>query len=187
MRQARAATLRRIAILLSAMGFMTGFLRADDDSSQRGIRKKIFDKATFGGNGRVCSTCHIGQTGTFNPEQAQALFNRDPNNLLFRSIDSDDGVGTNFNRLLNHATVRIPLALPANAEILGEPGNQTAVVVRGTPSTNRGIREFSNGGRTFRGSQDSGRCSRNNSLPAGVFTKRRANVGSEGVSRNAVH
>ena len=58
--------------------------------------KHVFDKQTFGGNGSVCSTCHIGKAGTFNPEQAQALFKSDPDNPLFRAIDSDDGAGASL-------------------------------------------------------------------------------------------
>lgn len=96
----------------------------------------VFNVDKFGGNGRVCSTCHIGTSGTFNPEQAQLLYKLDPNNPLFRPIDSDDGQGTSYTRLLKDATVRIPLPLPPNAEIVGEPENRTAILIRGTPSTN---------------------------------------------------
>src|SRR5215831_13949388 len=122
MRHLLTATVGRIVILLGFTGLMTGFSPAEDGSPQSGKGKQIFDKETFGGNGRVWATCHIGKSGTFNPERTQALFNRDPNNPLFRPIDSDDGSGTTFNRLLSRATVRIPLPLPPNAEILGEPG-----------------------------------------------------------------
>jgi cytochrome c peroxidase len=103
---------------------------------QQRAGQRVFEKETFGGNGRVCSTCHMGAAGTFSPEQARELFARDPKHPLFRPIDSDDGVGTSYNRLLTHGTVRIAIPLPANVEIVGEPGNRTAVLFRGTPSTN---------------------------------------------------
>lgn len=45
-------------------------------------------------------------------------------------------MGTSYNRLLTQGTVRIEIPLPANVEIVGEPGKRTAVLFRGTPSTN---------------------------------------------------
>ena len=41
----------------------------------------FFDKATFGGNGRTCETCHTAKTGTFSIEEAQARFAKDPNEI----------------------------------------------------------------------------------------------------------
>lgn len=127
-----------VAALIAGVNLVKGQEDEGDQvlSRQQRAGKRVFEKETFGGNGRVCSTCHIGRSGTFTPEQARELFARNPKNPLFRSIDSDDGIGDSYNRLLTHGTVRIPIPLPANAEIVGEPGNRTAVVFRGTPSTN---------------------------------------------------
>lgn len=127
-----------VAALIAGVNLVKGQEGEDDQglSHQRRAGKRVFEKETFGGNGRVCSTCHIGKSGTFSPEQARELFARDPDNPLFRSIDSDDGVGDSYNRLLTHGTVRITVPLPANVEIVEEPGNRTAVLFRGTPSTN---------------------------------------------------
>src|SRR5689334_10326859 len=45
----------------------------------------LFTRETFGGNGRVCSTCHT-STGTLSPTDIQKLA---PGNVLFHPIDSD--------------------------------------------------------------------------------------------------
>jgi cytochrome c peroxidase len=106
---------------------------------QRG--EALFTKETFGGNGRVCSTCHeLEQFGTITPQFVQQLFAKDPSGPLFRPLDSDDGVGTSYNRLMEHATVRIPIELPTRtASGLGirkcdDPADTSVVVNRGNPS-----------------------------------------------------
>lgn len=79
---------------------------------QRG--EQLFTEETFDGNGRVCSTCHeLEQFGTITPAFVQDLFERDPDNVLFRPIDSDDGLGISYERLKEHATVRVPIQLVA--------------------------------------------------------------------------
>jgi hypothetical protein len=55
--------------------------------------KHLFEKETFGGNGRTCSTCHSAATGTVSPEDAQRRFARNPNDPLFRHDGSDDFEG----------------------------------------------------------------------------------------------
>jgi cytochrome c peroxidase len=121
-----------LAAFLALAACLPTAFAGGDDKAENG--KRIFTRETFNGNGRVCSTCHIGNAGTFNPQQAQALFNRNPSGPLFRSIDSDDGAGSSFSRLLSNATVRVRIPLPPNVEIAGEPDNRTAVLLRGTPS-----------------------------------------------------
>ena len=74
------------------------------------LGEALFTKETFGGNGRVCSTCHeVDQFGTITPAFVQQLFAKDPSGPLFRPIDSDDGRGTSYKRLMEHATIRIPI------------------------------------------------------------------------------
>lgn len=74
---------------------------------------RLFDRETFGGNGRTCSTCHILDSHTdLAPADVQAAFVADPTGPLFRSLDSDDGVGSDYSLLLRDATVRIPFVLP---------------------------------------------------------------------------
>jgi hypothetical protein len=36
--------------------------------------KRLFERETFGGNGRTCSTCHTSGTGTISPIEAQKRF-----------------------------------------------------------------------------------------------------------------
>lgn len=76
--------------------------------------ERLFNCETFDGNGRTCATCHGEKTGTFSPREAQALYAKHPNAPLFRAIDSDDGLGTSYSRLLNDAVIRIRIDLPAN-------------------------------------------------------------------------
>lgn len=106
---------------------------------QRG--EALFTKETFGGNGRVCSTCHeLEQFGTITPQFVQQAFAKDPTGPLFRPIDSDDGVGTSYKRLMEHATIRIPIELPTRTASgrgirrCDDPANTSIVVNRGNPS-----------------------------------------------------
>jgi len=50
-------------------------------------------------------------------EFAQAVFAVDPTDPLFRSIDSNDGVGADFSVLRDHALIRIPVILPPNVTV----------------------------------------------------------------------
>lgn len=103
------------------------------------IGRALFAKATFGGNGRTCLTCHPFDTGTISPAQVQARFIANPNDPLFRSIDSDDGVGSNYSRLLTHATIRAGVDLPPWARLTDDPSATSVVLNRGIPSMiNRG-------------------------------------------------
>jgi len=81
--------------------------------------KKLFERETFGGNGRTCLGCHGDETGTVSPEDARRRFNANPHDPLFRSIDSDDGVGNSYTKLLADATIRVTIPLPANWSIQG--------------------------------------------------------------------
>lgn len=42
-----------------------------DHSDDRPSGKQLFERETFGGNGRTCRTCHSRETGTVSPEDAQ--------------------------------------------------------------------------------------------------------------------
>jgi cytochrome c peroxidase len=98
--------------------------------------QKLFSHGTFDGNGRTCLSCHSRLTGTISPLDVQQRFARthtqdDP---LFRSLDSDDGLGGQYNRLLEHATIRVLLDLPANVSLESDPSADSVVVHRGIPS-----------------------------------------------------
>jgi cytochrome c peroxidase len=95
----------------------------------------LFDKETFGGNGRTCATCHSKKTGTFSIEEAQERFAKDPNDPLFRSPDSDNLDGQSFNRLLTTGTIKIDVPLASNVKLIANPAATTATIFRGTPTT----------------------------------------------------
>lgn len=101
----------------------------------------LFTQETFGGNGRVCATCHILENfGTMSPEFIQARWEQDPTDPLFRAIDSDDGTGASYERLLEHATVRVPMPLKAIPEYglavrrCDAPADTMIWLPRGNPS-----------------------------------------------------
>ena len=68
--------------------------------------KKLFERETFGGNGRTCRTCHSKHTGTLGMADVQRIIDKaDPDDrfLIHDALD-DDGVGTT--RVQAHATIR---------------------------------------------------------------------------------
>ena len=106
---------------------------------QRG--EALFTTETFDGNGRVCSTCHVlGEFGTITPAFVQARYRENPGDPLFRAIDSDDGTGDSYARLMEHATIRVPMELQTD-EATGltvrrcdAPSQDTVFLHRGNPS-----------------------------------------------------
>jgi hypothetical protein len=107
--------------------------RAGNDDHENG--KKLFEEETFGGNGRTCRTCHSAETGTLSPAQVQAAFADDPQGPLFRAIDSDDGTGASYERLLADATVLVSIPLPPGWSLADDPGATEVVLARGIPTT----------------------------------------------------
>jgi cytochrome c peroxidase len=119
-------------------------LRASDASfsnepgqDERGLEldgKKLFEKETFGGNGRTCRTCHSKDTGTLTPADVQGIIEKDPDDrfLIHDALD-DDGVGTT--RVQAHATIRLTIRLPPWVSLADEPGATHVTVFRGIPST----------------------------------------------------
>src|SRR5262249_20835750 len=94
----------------------------------------FFDKATFGGNGRTCETCHTAQTGTFSIEEAQARFAKNPNDSLFRQPDSDNLNGQTYNRLLTTGTIKIDVPMAPNVRLIDNPSARTVTLFRATPT-----------------------------------------------------
>jgi cytochrome c peroxidase len=128
---------RALWVIMGILG--TGCVDGDDDTTgavaelgQSG--SDLFARATFGGNGRTCATCHGATTGTLDPAQAQARFVADPSDPLFRAIDSDGGAGLSYSRLLTTATIRVTLALPPNVRILEQPTARTVTLNRSIPT-----------------------------------------------------
>jgi len=99
------------------------------------LGKHLFEDETFDGNGRTCVTCHSRTTGKITPSEIEALWADDPNAPIFRSIDSDDGVGTSYDRLRAHATIRVGITLPDNVSLVGAPTQRNIIFNRGIPTT----------------------------------------------------
>jgi hypothetical protein len=97
--------------------------------------KRLFEKETFGGNGRTCLTCHSKETGTVSPEDAQERFAEDPSDPLFLHDGSDDFEGNGVSRMLADATVLVRIPLPPNVTLADDPTATSIVVRRGIPTT----------------------------------------------------
>ena len=97
--------------------------------------KKLFDKETFGGNGRTCRTCHRKDTGTLALADVQRIIDKtDPDDaFLIQDALDDDGVGTT--RVQAHATIRMTIPLPPWVSMADDPGATHVTVFRGIPST----------------------------------------------------
>jgi cytochrome c peroxidase len=97
--------------------------------------KKLFEKETFGGNGRTCRTCHSKRTGTLTVADVQRLIHKarpDDPFLIHDALDAD-GVGTT--RVQTHATIRMSIPLPPWLSLADDPGATHVTVFRGIPST----------------------------------------------------
>lgn len=97
--------------------------------------RRLFERETFGGNGRTCSTCHSKDTGTVSPADAQRRFQSNPGDPLFVHDGSDDGLGNGVTRMLESATVLMSIPLPANVTLADDPGATHVVLRRGIPTT----------------------------------------------------
>jgi len=117
----------------SGVSFSNGLGRAEPGLELGG--KKLFEKETFGGNGRTCLTCHRKDTGTVTLADVQQIIDRaDPDDpfLIHDALD-DDGIGTT--RVQTHATIRLTIPLPPWVSMADDPGATHVSVFRGTPST----------------------------------------------------
>ena len=97
--------------------------------------KKLFERETFGGNGRTCETCHTRQTGTLTLADVQRIVDKaDPDDpfLIHDALD-ENGVGTT--RVRTHATIRTTIPLPPWVSLADDPGATQVTVFRGIPST----------------------------------------------------
>jgi len=96
--------------------------------------KRLFDRETFGGNGRTCRTCHSGADGTIDPEEVAGRLAEDPSDPLFAHDGLDDFV-SGITRIATHATILIERELPEGVVLLGDPRATAVVFARGVPST----------------------------------------------------
>jgi cytochrome c peroxidase len=99
------------------------------------LGKQLFEKETFGGNGRTCSTCHSKRTGTLSLADVQRIVAKTKHNDAFLIDDAldDDGIGTA--RVQAHATIRLSIPLPPWLSLADDPGATHVTVFRGIPST----------------------------------------------------
>jgi cytochrome c peroxidase len=104
-----------------------------DRSAREG--RRLFERETFGGNGRTCLTCHGRETGTISPEEVQARYRCDPTDPLFLHDGSDDGDGHGVSRILEDATILVEIQLPPNVRLGDAPGARSVVLRRGIPTT----------------------------------------------------
>ena len=97
--------------------------------------KRLFERETFGGNGRTCLTCHALETGTVSPADALRRFQQNPSDPLFTGDGSDDGQGNGVQRMLADATVLMEIPLAPNVRLADDPTARSVVVRRGIPTT----------------------------------------------------
>jgi cytochrome c peroxidase len=116
----------------------------DDDSNddrRRSEGQRLFERETFGGNGRTCLTCHSRETGTVSPEDARERFRADRHDALFVHDGSDDedgdGIGDerHFTRIRRDATILMRITLHPNVTVKDAPLQRIVTVRRGIPTT----------------------------------------------------
>jgi cytochrome c peroxidase len=131
-----AATLTVAIVLGSAASVATtqAALAASNDPPARNGRR-LFERETFGGNGRTCLTCHSRETGTVAPADAHDRFARNPDDPLFRGDGSDDGMGNGATRMLRDATILMRIPLAPNVRLAHDPAARTVTLRRGIPTT----------------------------------------------------
>ncbi len=100
--------------------------------------RRLFERETFGGNGRTCETCHTAETGTVSPQDARRRLRADGDDPLFLHDGSDDGLGNGARRMLTDATVLVTIPLAANVTLADDPAARTVTVRRAIPSTLNG-------------------------------------------------
>lgn len=127
----RTAVIRGALVLVIAIPASAQFSSLQDHN----IGKDLFEKETFGGNGRTCLTCHSKATGTVSPQDAQKRFVQNRFDPLFLLDGSDDGKGVGVRRMLTEATVLVTLPLPGNVSLADDPTARTVTLRRAIPST----------------------------------------------------
>ena len=133
----RASVAAALAGLVLAISLNAGVAAHEDEAIRFPVEsgRHLFERETFGGNGRTCLTCHSRRTGTVSPEDARERFAQDANDPLFRADGSDDGNGNGVQRMLADATVLVRVPLPDNVTLADDPGARSVVLRRGIPST----------------------------------------------------
>jgi len=126
----------KTAALLCSLVLAVASIGAQDESKKVESGRHLFIHGEFGGNGRTCVTCHSLRTGDVTLEHIQGRFAENPLDPLFRAIDSDDGTGGSYNRLLMHSTFRVFVNLPSNIQLADDPTASRVALFRSTLPTN---------------------------------------------------
>src|SRR5262245_42553753 len=122
--------------LIIGLGTITGSWSSQAQSTgNRQDGKHLFERETFGGNGRTCLTCHSRTTGTVSPLDARMRHAADPKDPLFVHDGSDDGLGNGVTRMLSDATILMEIPLPPNVSLADDPSVRSVVLRRGIPTT----------------------------------------------------
>lgn len=130
-----------LASILSLSGIGVLFAQVDSEENDYLLRgrfhegRRLFERETFGGNGRTCETCHSAATGTVSPEDARRRFAYDKRDPLFSHDGSDDGFGHGVTRILRDATILVTINLPFNVSLADDPSARSVTLRRGIPTT----------------------------------------------------
>ena len=125
-------------IATAAVVFGVAAVSVNGQGSSVGERKdgkRLFERETFGGNGRTCLTCHSRETGTLSPEDVARRFEQNPADPLFLFDGSDDGQGHGVTRIMEDATILLEIPLPPNVRLGDDPDARSVVVRRGIGTT----------------------------------------------------
>ena len=99
------------------------------------LGEDLFFHETFSGNGRTCATCHDPRDEfSVSPELVRQRYASDPDHPLFRPVDSDDGDGRAYTKLLTFAVFSVTIQLHPNVSLVDDPLRRTITVHRGAPS-----------------------------------------------------
>jgi cytochrome c peroxidase len=123
-----------VVTVVGFLGVMVTSLHGQGSGGGHRDGQRLFEEATFGGNGRTCLTCHSSATGTVSPEDAQRRFLANPQDPLFLHDGSDDGQGNGVARILADATILMTIPLPPNVR-LANSNDGFVTVRRGIPTT----------------------------------------------------
>jgi cytochrome c peroxidase len=131
--------MKRALFTTAALTFVAAVVTAAQQSGsgqgQAHEGKRLFERETFGGNGRTCQTCHSKETGTLSPRDVRQRFRSDPQDPLFLHDGSDDGLGNGSSRIRKDATILVTVPLAANVTLADDPSARTVTLRRAIPST----------------------------------------------------
>jgi hypothetical protein len=124
-----------VATTVSVLGAVCLLLATTAWAQGPNSGKNLFERETFGGNGRTCLTCHSQETGTVSPDDALRRFLRNPDDPLFVHDGSDDGLGNGVTRMVTDATILMEIPLRSNVILKDDPTARTVILRRGIPTT----------------------------------------------------